>query len=416
MRSAGLNQTDLERSEATTPVQPPPTGALGKTADFKGPDKRYRKISGVVIALLLMIIVFETVIILEQRRVTRQVELQAQQAYGRFMRQGKSASSSKGANILLRNVQYCWSRETCIVTDRLSATAVPLNSGADVVFDDLKSFIVQVHNGMVRISPQTLQGMFNESVFNYPGSTLRNLTVTIREAGKSNRITLAGSLKYFLWIPFEMDTNLKVDPKNNTLVISVYKLTVFGFIPATWLIELKPFNLQKLLTLPPNRYLTVHQNLMMVKPFGLFPPPRINGKMAGITVLPRMIQLSFTGNEPTISGADTNASILVQGGNTQFGRIRIMDADVRVQDRSPINVFRFSLLNYLDYLPLSQVKLGSDGSVSLTMPDNRSIPDIRKNVLRPKNDARLQQKSFSEKPSIWERTKTKVKDWLHIGN
>lgn len=408
-----MHQTD-QHSETTTPMKPPPPGAFGHTVNASGPDKRYRRITGIVIALLMLIIAFETAVILEQRRVTQQMEFQAQQAFGRFMKQGKAASPSKGANILLHSVQYCWSRETCILTDRLSATAIPLHSGTDVVFDDLKSFILQVHNGTARISPKTLQGMFNESVFNYPGSTLRNLTVTIRKAGQSNRITLAGSLKYFLWIPFEMDTNLKVDQASNTLVISVFKLTVFGFIPATWLIELKPFNLEKLLTLPPNRYLTVHQNLMMVKPFGLFPPPRINGKMSGITVLPSMIQLSFTGKEPAFPDALQNDSILLQGGNTQFGRIRIMNADVKVQDLNSNDVFRFSLLNYLDYLPKSQVKLGSDGSVRLTMPDNNSIPDIGKNILHPNNDPRLQQKAFSAKPSGWERAKAKLKSWLNI--
>jgi hypothetical protein len=176
--------------------------------------------------------------------------------------------------------------------------------------------------------------MFNESVFNYPGSNLRNLTVSIQKAEGANHIKLAGSLKYFLWIPFEMDTNLRVDRKTNTLVISVNTLEVFGFIPATWLIELKPFNLDKLLTLPPNRHLTVHQNLMMVKPFGLFPPPRIDGQMSAIAVMPSLIQLQFSGNNPAFANlAETGASnfIYLEGGNAQFGRIRMLDTQVQAQ-------------------------------------------------------------------------------------
>mgnify|MGYP006920609484 CR=1 FL=1 len=415
-----MNRTESEHTDKPkTPPMPTnttPTNSQLTNAARDKPLKRYQIISSLIIGALGLIIIFETLIILEQRRVAAQVELQAQQAYGRFMKQGKTASITGGSNILLKNVQYCWSKETCIITDHLSATAIPLNSGNNVLFDDLKSFIVEVHNGMVRISPRTLQGMFNESVFNYPNSTLRDLTVNIQKAGQENRITLAGSLKYFLWIPFEMDTNLKVDQASNTLVISVFKLTVFGFIPATWLIELKPFNLEKLLTLPQNRYLTVHQNLMMVKPFGLFPPPRINGKMSNITVLPQMIQLSFTGKEPTMTDANSNYSILVQNGNTQFGSIRIMDPNVKVRDLNPKDAFRFSLLNYLNYLPLSQIKLGSDSSVSLAMPDNDSIPDIGKSILHPKNDLKPQQKSFPQKPSGWDRTKSKLKKWLHINN
>lgn len=428
-----MNRTEQEQSRkqgearASLPIDRPPDPPENFHAKNEAADKRYRLITKIVIGLLLVIIAFETFIILEQRRVTQQVEAQSAKAYGRFLQQGKAPAGSAGSNILLRNVQYCWSSAICIDTERLSATAVSLSGGNDIVFDDIKSFIVKVHNGRVRISPQTLQGMFNESVFNYPGSNLRNLTVTIREAGQENRVKLAGSLKYFLWIPFEMDTNLKVDQSTNTLVISVYKLKVFGFIPATWLIELRPFNLQKLLTLPQNRYLTVRENLMMVKPFGLFPPPRIDGKMAGITVMPRLIELRFAGSEPAIASGAAANSISLKNGNAQFGRIRLLGADVEVNDRNPGDRFRFSLLNYLSYLPQSHVKLQKNGGVTLQMPDLGRIPDLGASVYSPENDARLQQKKGvgkdstskaedADKPSLWERTKAKVKGWLKIGD
>jgi hypothetical protein len=411
------------------PIERPPVEPYTKDKKNEGveryKDKRYKVVSGLVIALLLIIIAVETVIILEQRRVTQQIEARTEQAYGRFLKQGQSASGKLGSDILLRNVQYCWSQEVCIHTDQLTATAVPVDSDRPIVFDDLTRFIVQVHNGRVRISPRTLQGMFNESVFNYPGSNLRNLTVNIQKAGQENRIKLAGSLKYFLWIPFEMDTNLSVNQTTNTLVISVYKLTVFGFIPATWLIQLKPFNLDKLLTLPENRYLTVHRNLMMVKPFGLFPPPRIDGKMADITVLPSLIQLSFIGNEPRMASSGSSHSILLKGGNAQFGRIQLLDANVVVNDQNPGNDFRFSLLGYLDYLPRSHVKLEPDGSIVLDMPDHGTIPDVGKNIPHPKNDAQLSKKKgisddatvrgeHPNQPSVWVRAKTKLKQWLKI--
>jgi hypothetical protein len=280
-----------------------------------------------------------------------------------------------------------------------------------------------VHNAQVLISPKTLQGMFNESVFNYPGSNLRNLTVGIEKAGGENHIKLTGSLKFFLWIPFAMDTNLSVDRKNNTLVIAVNTLKVFGFIPATWLIQLKPFNLDKLLTLPPNHYLTVHHNLMMVKPFGLFPPPRIDGQMSGIYVMPRLIQLQFSGTDPSFSEVPSPASanyIYLQGGNAQFGRIRMLGTQVQVIDSHPANLFQFSLLNYLHYLPLSKVQLLESGGASLQMPDHGQIPDMEANIEHPQNAPSLQNKSAQakeaagEKPGFWSKVRGKFKQWFGI--
>jgi hypothetical protein len=215
-------------------------------------------------------------------------------------------------------------------------------------------------------------------VFNYPGSNLRDLTVGIEKAGGQNHVKLAGSLKYlFLWIPFEMDTNLSVDRKTNTLVITVNNLQVFGIIPATWLIEFKPFNLQKLLTLPPNKYLIVRDNLMMVKPFGLFPPPRVNGTISGIAVTSNLIRLSFSGKSHSFETLPANAAnyIYLEGGNTRFGRLGMNGSEIMVLDRNPKTAFQFSLMNYLSYLPGSDVKIQPNGSVHVVMSDHQALAE-----------------------------------------
>jgi hypothetical protein len=345
-----------------------------KAAPEKTKSRREHFIFGLIIAALALAAIFEAVIIFEQKRVNERIEAQSNAALGKFLKQGHAADTKAGTDILFRNVRFCWSPNVCINTRQLTATALPLNHGRGVVFDNLKSFLVQVHNADVLITPKTLQGMFNESVFNYPGSKLRNLTVGIEKTGRENHVKLAGSLDYIFWIPFEMDTNLSVDRRHNDLVISVNTLKVFGFIPATWLLQLKPFNLDKLLPLPANQYLTVHHNLMLVKPFGLFPPPRINGKMDSISVMPAMISLRFNGQDPQFTPPLQSGKpnfIYLQGGNAQFGQIQMLDTHVQVNDQNPGNLFQFSLMNYLHYLPLSQVKLLDNGAAVLQMPDHR---------------------------------------------
>jgi len=43
-------------------------------------------------------------------------------------------------------------------------------------------------------------------------------------------------------------------------------------------------DLERLIALPPNKSLLVDGNRIMVKPFGLFPPPRVNGRLASVEV------------------------------------------------------------------------------------------------------------------------------------
>lgn len=393
-------------------------------------------LASAAIGLLLVVVLVETAIIINQVQVNRRIEAQTEEALGRFLRQGAAQAEGPGTRILLRNVNFCWSRQVCVSTDQLAATALPLNQGSEVNFDDLKSFLVKIHNARVLMRPQTLEGMLNESVFNYPGSNLRNLSVRIVRGGAGNAVRLAGSLKYVLWIPFEMDTRLWVDHRSNTLVIGVDSLRVFGILPATWLIELKPFNLDKLLAVPSNRHLTVRRNLIMVKPFGLFPPPRVDGKIAAIAVTPAHISLTFSGKNiahPNIPIAAPNFIYLSEG-PARFGRVRMSSTRVEVIDGDPRNAFRFSLLNYRSYLPSSRVKLDRQGGAVLLMADHANIPDMGRRVFRPRNDIGPGQRvpgleeaaesgkgvdSFKQgaerrerRDSFWQRAKRRFRHWF----
>jgi hypothetical protein len=391
--------------------------ALDRIAN-KARQHRHNIIWGVITGLLCLIAIVEAVIIYEQKRVNEHIEAQSEEAMGRFLKQGQSASGKgAGVDILFRNVRFCWSQKICINSSHLAATAQPLSGNMPLLFDNLKSYIVNVHNADVLITPLTLQGMFNESVFNYPGSKLRNLSVGIAKQSDGNHVMLRGSLNYILWIPFEMDTKLAVDQKSNTLLISVNTLKVFGFIPATWLIDLKPFNLDKLLTLPANRYLTVHQNVMMVKPFGLFPPPRINGKMAQIAVTPQFIQLKFSGSEPAFGSLSQSASnfIAVRGGAARFGNIQMLNTDVEVIDRNPQSLFQFSLLNYLDYLPQSEVRLLKNGGAVLKMSDIGRLSSGEGSLQHPENATEAERHKFAPQPeNFFQKAKAKIKGWFGL--
>ena len=336
-------------------------------------NHRGRIIHGILYALLILIIIGETSVIVVQQQVTSQLDAQSAKNLKLFLSKPQHyANEGRTTAVRMHNVTYCWSKEICIDTDNLSANIFPLSGGNTVDFDNVNNMIVDVHQANVSISPRTLQGMFNESVFNYPGSKLRNLTVAIVSGGKDHHVKLSGSLNYFIWIPFEMDTHLYVDKKNNTLDIAVNDLHVFGFLPLTFILKYHPFHLEKLLTLPKNKHLDVKGNLMMVKPFGLFPPPRLDGKMGEIVVESKVLKLTFEGTEPaSVKSAIQPAKnyIVLAGGNTQFGRLGMRDSHLQVIDADAGNLFRFSLRNYYGLLPQSRLQMQKDGSIVVTMPD-----------------------------------------------
>jgi len=219
------------------------------------------------------------------------------------------------------------------------------------------------------IRPSVLEGMFNESVFNYPHSKLRDLKVSLEESDQERVVRVKGSVNVGIWIAFTMTAHLGVDTQSNTLVIDVDHLKILGVLPVARLIKWKPFRLENIISLPPNKSLVVNGNRMFVKPFGLFPPPRVDGKMSKVTVDNDGIRLAFAGNPIPAPKSSAKNYVYLKGGASQFGNIRMLDTDILILDQNPANPFVFSLLHYADLIPRSRIEVHDTRSAQVTMPD-----------------------------------------------
>jgi hypothetical protein len=272
-------------------------------------------------------------------------------------------------HIRLQNVRFKWSDKVYIDAGNMAVRAVPVQ-GTTVNFDDLESFHLVVQQSVVLIRPDVLAGMFNESIFNYPESRVRELKVSISKDDKGVRtVQLNGKVNVVAWVPFTMYTHLSVDTKTNTMVIAVDHLKVFGIIPATKLIRWTPMHLDRMIALPPNKSLLVDGNRIMVKPFGLFPPPRINGKIASVEVGDNVISITFAGDPIPAPVSSAKNYVYLRGGTSQFGHFRMADTDVLILDQNQANPFSFSLLHYAELIPKSTVEVPNTNSARITMPD-----------------------------------------------
>jgi hypothetical protein len=269
----------------------------------------------------------------------------------------------------MQNVRFKWSDKVYIDAGNMAVRAVPVQ-GTTVNFDNLESFHLVVQQAVVLIRPDVLAGMFNESIFNYPGSRVRELRVSIAKDDKGVRtVQLSGKVNVVAWVPFTMYTHLSVDAKTNTLVIALDHLKVFSIIPATKLIRWTPLHLDRLIALPPNKSLLVDGDRIMVKPFALFPPPRIDGKIASVEVDDDAIKIAFAGDPIPAPESSARNYVYLQGGASQFGRFRMADTDVLILDQDQANPFVFSLLHYAEMIPRSTVELPDIKSARITMPD-----------------------------------------------
>ena len=143
---------------------------------------RHRK--GVVrmsLALLLAVIAVESLLLYLQHRVNEAIEAQSAKLLTTFLHgETVEAPSTSGVSIRLQNVRFKWSDKVYVDAGNMAVRAVPLN-GNIVNFDDLESFYLMLQQSVVQIRPDVLEGMFNESVFNYPNSKIRDLKVALTQ-------------------------------------------------------------------------------------------------------------------------------------------------------------------------------------------------------------------------------------------
>jgi len=325
----------------------------------------------VLLVLMFLVILFESFLLYEQRSAIRATETYSSKLLTTFLEDDTtqvSSASGVGVPIRLQNVQFKWSDKVYIDTGNMAVRAVPVR-GKVVDFDDLDSFHLTLQQSVVLIRPDVLEGMFNESVFNYPHSKLRDLKVRLKRDDDELVLRVSGSVNVGLWIPFKMNAHLQVDRTNNTLTIDADHLKAFGVLPVTKLVKLEPFQLEHLITMPPNESLIVHGNRIMVKPFGLFPPPRVDGRMSTVSLDDRGIHLAFAGNPIPAPESSAKNYVYLKGGTSQFGRFCMVDTDILILDQDQSDPFVFSLVGYANMIPRSKIDLRDTQSVRVVMPD-----------------------------------------------
>jgi len=326
-------------------------------------------VDATLVAVLAVALAVVSFFLYQERSINQASRTQSAKLLSTFLQGDTSAAASdSGIYLRLENVRFKWSDRVYIDAGNMALRAVPLE-GRFVDFDNPSSFVMNVQQSVVRIRPDVLEGMFNESVFNYPESKIRGLKVAIKQGENGPDVNLKGDINFVTWIPFDMDTRLSVDRATNTMVIDVDHLKVLGFLHATGLIKMKALHLDRIMTLPPNKSLMVRGNTIMVKPFGLFPPPRINGQMAAVHVDSSMVTLTFAGRAvpaPEMAGSNY---IYLRGGNAEFGNFRMVSTDILIRDAQPQDPFVFSLTRYAQLIPRSEIDIKNTKSVRVTMPD-----------------------------------------------
>ena len=324
-----------------------------------------------LLSLLVLVALFEGFLLYQQSVAHRETQAKSSELLNTFLKgdTAEVAAGRGGIHIRLRNVRFAWSPQVYIDTGDMALRAMPTGKNGVCNFDNLETFHLTLQQSSVRIRPDVMAGMFNESVFNYPGSKVRDFKVDLENDDGKALLKLSGKINVVAWIPFAMYAKLAVDRANNTMVMTVDHLKIFGGIPATKILKWGPMHLDKMMTMPPNQSVLVVGNTIHIKPFGLFPPPRIDGRLSDVKIGTDDITISFAGEPVAAPHSDAKNYVYMSGGICQFGKFRMEDTDVLIVDQNQSNPFRFSVAHYAEMIKKSRIDVRELRSITISMPD-----------------------------------------------
>ncbi|CAM2167467.1 Lipoprotein [Burkholderia latens] len=276
-------------------------------------------------------------------------------------------SGQSGAMTFLRDVDFRIVGNLGFFVHQLSATLLPTQRGAPIVFDDPTSFEIDVHEGTVTLDDAKLTALFNTYIFGYRNAPLRKLAVSAGDGV----IHLRGEMQRDGWVPFSLTGTLAIrDGSQLVFHPSAVRVSGIDAQPVMRAANVKMADLLKVET--PIARLAGDDLVMSVDK--LMPPPRLKIRIAALRVTPAGLDLTLDDGSHAGFALPANASqqaMYIRGGDVKFMRSMPMNADILIGPADPAKRgqnFVFDLYHYRDQVSAGYFNFDENGAMAIRMP------------------------------------------------
>jgi hypothetical protein len=246
---------------------------------------------------------------------------------------------------------------------RTTATRMP-------ALDDATSFRIRITGATVALTGDDLAAILNTVVFAYPGAPLRDLRV--RTDG--DEIIQTGIMHKGVDLRFRLRGRLSLMP-DGRVRIHPTAVHVLGLNGETML-HLVGLHLDNLLDLRGAHGASVKGDDFFLDPTAILPPPAIDGRLAAVRIegdavvqdFERQPDDSVFGTYVRADKADS-AFIYFRGGELRFGKLIMVDTDLRIVSTEPRGPLDMSLPHYAEQLVAGRSQVRPDLGLVVTMPN-----------------------------------------------
>lgn len=272
---------------------------------------------------------------------------------------------------VMRNVHFHLPHDVILRIDYVEGVMRPTSGDEPIIFDDIHSFVMRVTAGEIALSMASLERLMNDYVFAYDDAPLEDFVFEAVE----DRILLKGQLDAIVDIGFEVEATPEMTPSGEILM-RPHRIRTAGTI-GTAIRNLLSLQLDEVVDFSGARGVRAEGDSLFLDPSILLPPPRIEGPITRIAVENGYLVQRF-GNAEKNRAARANVERLLRSGSNEmlftggvlgFGKLRMVDADMRVIDQDADDPFDFSIVRYNDQLIAGYSKNTADAGLNVYMPD-----------------------------------------------
>jgi hypothetical protein len=240
-------------------------------------------------------------------------------------------------------------------------------AGGPILFDDKSSFVIDVAAARVGLTGPDLSLLLNKYVFNYKGSPLTNLRVTV----DGNQIIQKGTLHKVASMPFEIRATLSVTPDGRIRMHPTYT-EILG-LHVDKLMSGLGLALDEVISLRKAKGARLVGNDIFLSPTMILPPPAIEGHVTDVRTGRDQVVMTFgnpgTSMERAVPDTSARNYMYYTGGTLRFGKLLMLDADMFITELDPGDAFRFNLDRYQSQLVAGYSRSLSSGGLEVFMRD-----------------------------------------------
>lgn len=275
--------------------------------------------------------------------------------------------------VQMRNVIYHFSDSVVVHIETLNGEVVPTSDYKFPIFDDKKSFNIEISSGRIAINTESLANVLNSYVFASANAPLKDISVTM----ENNRLKIKGKLHAKGDIPFETDGVLSPTADGRIRLhsekIKALHVSVKGLMD---LFNVQIADFVKTGKVPG---VATDQNDLILDLSEILPAPHIRGKVTAIRFQDNTLVQTFGSTDAkAIKYLRVENYMSYEGNELRFGKLTMSDADMVLIDMDPGDPFDFYLDHYKEQISAGYTKITPSFGLRVFVKDFNKLHQRRR--------------------------------------